>query len=243
MCRTGRCALLYRSSGRCLRACRVRRRGASARRPAGLQNASPPPFTVNCQTLTVAGYESTCLQQSARISEESTPMAKRNPYDARCSVCRVHVRALKGVVEASDAPPWYRILCPEHMSAGALDPPSQPAASKFPSIHPGDERERPGHDLRSRSCLRRPRPTPSSGVQLPPRSPERSRPLPNDEGPDNRLPQTQEEDGEEVGASDLPCACEVRPLRCPWELLIKGEGYAHAQPVRRPSQGAPGPTP
>lgn len=67
-------------------------------------------------------------------------MANRNPYDGHCSVCRVQVRALEGVVEPSDDPPWYRILCPEHMPAGALDPPSRPAASKLPSIHLDDKR-------------------------------------------------------------------------------------------------------
>jgi hypothetical protein len=67
-------------------------------------------------------------------------MAKRNPYDGRCTVCHAQVRALEGVVEPTDAPPWYRILCPEHMPAGALDPPKAPAASKLPSIHLGDER-------------------------------------------------------------------------------------------------------
>jgi predicted DCC family thiol-disulfide oxidoreductase YuxK len=40
-------------------------------------------------------------------------MAKRNPYDGHCSVCHAQVRALEGVVEASDAWPWYLILCPE----------------------------------------------------------------------------------------------------------------------------------
>jgi len=67
-------------------------------------------------------------------------MAKRNPYDGRCSICGSQVRALEGVVESLDAPPWYRILCAEHMPAGALDPPKPPPASKLPSIHLGDER-------------------------------------------------------------------------------------------------------
>jgi hypothetical protein len=67
-------------------------------------------------------------------------MAKRNPYDARCSVCRASVRAREGVVESSEEWPWYRILCPEHMPAGALDPPKPPEASKLPSIHLGEER-------------------------------------------------------------------------------------------------------
>jgi hypothetical protein len=40
-------------------------------------------------------------------------MAKRNPYDGHCSVRHAQVRALEGVVEASDAWPWYLILCPE----------------------------------------------------------------------------------------------------------------------------------
>jgi hypothetical protein len=50
------------------------------------------------------------------------------------------VRALEGVVEPLEAPPWYRILCPEHIPAGALDPPQPPEASKLPSIHLGDDR-------------------------------------------------------------------------------------------------------
>jgi hypothetical protein len=49
------------------------------------------------------------------------------------------VRALEGVVEAIDAPPWYEILCHEHAPAGALDLPKPSAASKLPSIHLGDE--------------------------------------------------------------------------------------------------------
>jgi hypothetical protein len=32
-------------------------------------------------------------------------MAKRNPHDGRCSVCKAPVRAFEGVVEASDARP------------------------------------------------------------------------------------------------------------------------------------------
>lgn len=67
-------------------------------------------------------------------------MAKRNPYDGRCSLCDVPVRAFEGVIEASDGWPWYRILCPEHTPTGALDPPAPPEASKLPSIHLGEER-------------------------------------------------------------------------------------------------------
>lgn len=67
-------------------------------------------------------------------------MAKRNPYDGRCSVCNADVRAQEGVVEAIDTPPWYRILCPEHMPTGALDPPKPPSASRLPSIHLDDRR-------------------------------------------------------------------------------------------------------
>jgi hypothetical protein len=67
-------------------------------------------------------------------------MAKRNPYDGLCSECHAQVRALEGVIEASDVRPFYRILCPEHMPIGALDPPKPPQASKLPSIHLGDER-------------------------------------------------------------------------------------------------------
>jgi hypothetical protein len=67
-------------------------------------------------------------------------MAKRNPHDGHCSVCQARVRALEGVVEALDARPWYRILCPEHMPVGALDPPKPPPASKLPSIHLDDGR-------------------------------------------------------------------------------------------------------
>jgi len=67
-------------------------------------------------------------------------MARRNPYDGQCSVCRTAVRALEGMVEAWDRPPWYRILCLKHAPTGTLDPPKPPAASKLPSIHLGDER-------------------------------------------------------------------------------------------------------
>jgi hypothetical protein len=70
----------------------------------------------------------------------SKRMARRNPYDGRCSACNVQVLALEGVVEASEAWPWYRILCPEHMPAGVLDPPAPPETSRLPSIHLGDAR-------------------------------------------------------------------------------------------------------
>jgi ferredoxin len=67
-------------------------------------------------------------------------MANRNRYDARCSVCHVHIRASEGLVQPTDARPPYRILCPEHVAAGSLDPPRPIEASKLPSIHLGDER-------------------------------------------------------------------------------------------------------
>ncbi len=67
-------------------------------------------------------------------------MAKRNPHDGRCSVCNVEVRALEGIVEALDRPPWYRILCPEHMPEGLLDSPRPPDASRLPSIHLDEDR-------------------------------------------------------------------------------------------------------
>ena len=67
-------------------------------------------------------------------------MAKRNPYPARCSVCKAKIRALEGIVEACDSLRGYRILCPEHMPVGVLDPPRPPDASRLPSIHLGDER-------------------------------------------------------------------------------------------------------
>jgi hypothetical protein len=64
---------------------------------------------------------------------------KRNPYDGRCSVCATKVRAHEGVIEAADAWPWWRILCPEHIPTGALDSPKPPETSRLPSIH-RDER-------------------------------------------------------------------------------------------------------
>lgn len=67
-------------------------------------------------------------------------MAKRNPYDGQRSVCETKVRALEGIVEEWDRPRWYRVLCPGHAPAGALDPPKPPAASKLPSIHLPDGR-------------------------------------------------------------------------------------------------------
>ena len=69
-----------------------------------------------------------------------TQMAKRNPYPGRCNECGSAVRANEGVIEASEAWPWYRILCAEHVPTGALDPPKPPEASRLPSIHAGDER-------------------------------------------------------------------------------------------------------
>jgi predicted DCC family thiol-disulfide oxidoreductase YuxK len=67
-------------------------------------------------------------------------MRKRNPYDGRCNVCGSRVRALEGLVEATDRWPFYRILCLEDAPAGALDPPPPPEASKLPSIHLDDQR-------------------------------------------------------------------------------------------------------
>jgi hypothetical protein len=67
-------------------------------------------------------------------------MAKRNTRDGYCGVCRATVRALEGIVEADDSATGYRILCPEHMPAGALDPPRPPDAAKLPSIHLDEER-------------------------------------------------------------------------------------------------------
>jgi hypothetical protein len=75
-------------------------------------------------------------------------MAKRNPYPAHCNVCKTKIRALEGIVEALDHPPGetpgtlpgYRILCPEHMPTGVLDPPRSLDASKLPSIHLDDRR-------------------------------------------------------------------------------------------------------
>ena len=82
-------------------------------------------------------------------------MAKPNPYDGRCSVCKASVRAHEGVTEAWHRPPWYRILCLEHAPAGALDPPKPPEASKLPSIHV-DHRPR------------EPRPSPAGPAKEPP---------------------------------------------------------------------------
>lgn len=62
-------------------------------------------------------------------------MAKRNPYEGRCSVCKARVRANEGITEASQRPPFYRILCVEHAPAGALEAPRPPEASRLPSIH------------------------------------------------------------------------------------------------------------
>lgn len=67
-------------------------------------------------------------------------MAKRNTWDGYCAVCRVKVRALEGIVEADGAASGYRILCPEHMPEGILDPPTPPDAARLPSIHLDEER-------------------------------------------------------------------------------------------------------
>jgi hypothetical protein len=67
-------------------------------------------------------------------------MAKRNTWDGFCGVCGSQVRALEGIVEANGPGEGYRILCPECMPAGILDPPKPPDASRLPSIHRGDER-------------------------------------------------------------------------------------------------------
>ncbi len=67
-------------------------------------------------------------------------MARRNTWEGFCGECGSRVRALEGIVEADDVGEGYRILCPEHMPVGALDPPTPPEVSKLPSIHIGDER-------------------------------------------------------------------------------------------------------
>jgi hypothetical protein len=67
-------------------------------------------------------------------------MAERNTWDGFCSVCGAQVRALEGIVEASDGGRRYRILCAEHVPAGSLDAPKPPEVSRLPSIHMGDER-------------------------------------------------------------------------------------------------------
>lgn len=81
-----------------------------------------------------------CYLNGSDQHDFSTVMAKRNPYPARCSVCKAKIRALEGMVEACDSPPGYQILCLEHMPVGALDPPRPPDASRLPSIHLGDAR-------------------------------------------------------------------------------------------------------
>ncbi len=67
-------------------------------------------------------------------------MAERNTWDGFCSVCGSLVRALEGIVEASDGGRGYQILCPEHAPAGSLEQPKPPEASKLPSIHLGEDR-------------------------------------------------------------------------------------------------------
>jgi hypothetical protein len=67
-------------------------------------------------------------------------MARRNSWEGFCWVCGSRVRALEGLVEAGDRGEGCRILCPEHMPVGALDPPRPAEVSKLPSIHVGDER-------------------------------------------------------------------------------------------------------
>jgi hypothetical protein len=67
-------------------------------------------------------------------------MARRNTWDGFCAECGSRVRALEGVVEDAGPGEGYRILCPAHAPAGALDPPAPPEASKLPSIYLEDER-------------------------------------------------------------------------------------------------------
>jgi hypothetical protein len=66
-------------------------------------------------------------------------MAERNRRDGYCGVCRVWVRALEGIIDPDGSAVGYRILCPEHMADGALDPPKPPDASRLPSIHLDEE--------------------------------------------------------------------------------------------------------
>jgi hypothetical protein len=66
-------------------------------------------------------------------------MAKRNTWEGFCGVCRCKVRALEGIVQDLGPGKGYRLLCPEHVPTGALDPPAPPEASRLPSIYCGDE--------------------------------------------------------------------------------------------------------
>ncbi|HEV7943834.1 MAG TPA: hypothetical protein VGP17_13680 [Solirubrobacteraceae bacterium] len=66
-------------------------------------------------------------------------MAKRNTWEGFCGVCRRKVRALEGIVQDLGPGKGYRLLCAEHVPAGALDPPVPPEASRLPSIYGGDE--------------------------------------------------------------------------------------------------------
>jgi hypothetical protein len=67
-------------------------------------------------------------------------MARRNERDGYCSVCRVWVRALEGIIEPDGSAGGYSLLCPEHAPKGALDPPKPPDAPKLPSIHLDEKR-------------------------------------------------------------------------------------------------------
>jgi hypothetical protein len=61
--------------------------------------------------------------------------AERNRYDGVCGVCGAFVRKNEGVVDPVATRKGYRILCVEHASPGALEPPKPREASKLPSIH------------------------------------------------------------------------------------------------------------
>jgi hypothetical protein len=67
-------------------------------------------------------------------------MTRRNTWDGFCGVCGSRVHALEGVVEGFGPGEGYRILCPEHIPIGALDPPQPPEISRLPSIYLDDER-------------------------------------------------------------------------------------------------------
>jgi hypothetical protein len=75
-----------------------------------------------------------------QVRRDLERMAKRNIRDGYCSVCRVRVRALEGIIDPHGPGGGYSLLCPEHMPDKALDPPKPPDASRLPSIHLNEER-------------------------------------------------------------------------------------------------------
>jgi hypothetical protein len=105
---------------------------------ANLGRCAAPRFAEQVESF--SSPQAKTVEETYKQVGDAERVTKRNTRDGYCGVCRVRIRALEGIVEADDSVSGYRILCPEHMPDGVLDPPKPPDASRLPSIHLDEER-------------------------------------------------------------------------------------------------------